>query len=316
MAYNSVLTSAPGSIMLFGEHGVLENNLALAMAIDVRINVEVTLRSDDLINIFSELGQYQTRRSNLHIEKPFEFILGALLFYQSHLQQGLDITVSSTCAHHKGFGSSAAVTVAMVAALDYLTFQETNKETIFLNARHIIQTTQGRGSGTDALASTMGKIVAYQIEPFHYQIIPQSLPIQLIYCGYKTKTAKVIQLIQEKKSQSPELIDNLFQQMNKIAYKAIEAINNRDLITLGKLMNAHQICQRDLGTSDDTIDMIIRLCKTMHINGAKISGSGLGDCVAVLGVLPTHTFPNKKLPNTEQIIINTDLKGVLVHHVE
>tara|TARA_Y100001001_G_C7996191_1_gene304710 strand:- start:188 stop:1138 length:951 start_codon:yes stop_codon:yes gene_type:complete len=313
MVCNSITVSAPGSMMLFGEHAVLESHLAIAMAIDTRLTVKIQPRKDLNIQINSSLGQHQTNLNSLSIKKPFEFILAAINHFQSQLQQGMDIFVETSFSHTKGFGSSAAITVATVAALNYLLTQSQNKEDIFLTSRTIIQHVQGRGSGTDALASTMGTIVTYQMQPLSYQVLPISLPISLIYCGYKTPTTEVIKKVNAFKQLNPKQSQQIFLDMHQISQQAVLALSKNDLKQLGKLMQAHQACQKMLGVSDLVSEKIIQHVKHYPVFGAKISGSGLGDCIAVLGNLPENSFPCASLNQTEQMTIQTAQQGVIIH---
>ena len=49
-------------------------------------------------------------------------------------------------------------------------------------------------------------------------------------------------------------------------------------------MNEHHHLQRELGVSTPLIEeLIAHLCRDTEIYGAKISGSGMGDCVIAVG---------------------------------
>src|SRR3990167_7396944 len=110
--------SAPGSLMLLGEYAVLHGKPALVCAVDKRINVILTPRRDTTITIHSELlGDYQTDLLQLKIEKPFHFVLGALKHNQAKLKRGCDIEINSAFSDKVGLGSSAAVTIATLAAI-------------------------------------------------------------------------------------------------------------------------------------------------------------------------------------------------------
>src|SRR5579864_4695671 len=111
--------SAPGSLMLLGEHAVLHGKQALVCAIDKRLTVTLTPRDDKCIQITSKLGRYSAELSEIKIEKPFQFVLGALqVFMESNeLSQGCDISIQSEFSDQMGFGSSAAVTAATLSAL-------------------------------------------------------------------------------------------------------------------------------------------------------------------------------------------------------
>jgi len=331
MAYTNIKASAPGSMMLFGEHAVLADFKAIAMAINQRIQVSISTRADNVIHINSDkFHGYITDLDNLEAVEPYQFVLQTLQFYQENLSVGLDINISSQMSPTMGFGTSAAVTVACVAALEYLLFQRHDKHLIFLNSRDIIQATQGRGSGTDALASTIGGVVSYVMSPLDYSVYEVNLPISLIYCGYKTPTTEVIKVVDDLYQRDPEKVMEIFRAMDRIcgevekvlpspALRAPspasgrgnhspslpftgEGLGERVLPHLGVLMTQHHQYQKQLSVSDDTIEKIITDCQKHPIHGAKISGSGLGDCVAVLGdVKPLNP-----------IQVRTDLQGVTI----
>ena len=99
---------APGSLMLLGEYGVLYGKHALVCAVDKRISVVLTPRADEKIILRSSLqGEYVTSLTNLEIEKPFQFVLGALKQYQSRLKRGCEIEITSEFSDKIGLGSSA-----------------------------------------------------------------------------------------------------------------------------------------------------------------------------------------------------------------
>jgi mevalonate kinase len=319
MAYNKIIVSAPASIMLLGEHAVLEGGHALAMAINQRIALSLTPRKDSLICIHSELfGSYETSLETLIIEKPFDFMLESIRHHylsepwDQQPVKGFNIEMISEISTQKGFGTSAAITVAMITALDFFKKNTVDKAAIFLKSREVIQSVQGRGSGTDVLASTMGHIVRYRMAPLAYDFTSKLLPLTLIYAGYKTPTKDVIAKVQAYRQADPQKIEDIFAQIDTITQKAITALETDDIELFGHLMSKHHDCQKALGVSDETLEKMLAICRAYPILGAKISGSGLGDCLVVLGDLPLDVFPNSQLPQTDQILISMDTDGVKI----
>lgn len=117
MAQNYYKVSAPGSVMLMGEHAVVYGHQAIVCAVDKRITVKLTPRKDSVIEINSALGNHQTSISKIKVCAPFEFILNAVLKYQKKLKTGFDCLIESEIDATTGLGSSAAVSVAFMAAL-------------------------------------------------------------------------------------------------------------------------------------------------------------------------------------------------------
>jgi len=302
----SATASAPGTLMLMGEHAVLHGHAALCAAIDQRITVRLTPRTDRMIQIHSALGHHQTPIDDLTPVRPFHFILGAL----SHLRPrtGLDLHIDAAFSADIGFGSSAAVTVATVAALHAARGEPLDRALIFSDARAVLHAVQGRGSGTDLAAATYGSIVRYRAAPLEIEPLIQPLPLSAHYVGHKTPTAEVIRLLDERWAGRESERDALFQTLNTLTLQATAAIRNGDLPALAECFTHHRACQKALGCEDPaTAELLGALDRNPDTLACKISGSGLGDCVIALGPPGLKTEKHTAYP------VHIAPKGVTVH---
>lgn len=295
-----IKTCAPGTLMLMGEHAVLYNKLAIVCAIDKQIKIALKPRADKIITIESALGFHSTALETIKIIKPFSFVLAAIKQRQTELSAGFDLSIKSEFSHLVGFGSSAAVTVATVAALNKLIANaQIDKMTIFNQARAAMLATQGAGSGADIAAAVFGGTVAYQMQPLSIEKLANNPKICAIYCGYKTPTPEVISLIAKKFDKEPLALATIFSQMNECSIAAKTAINNSNWQGLGELFVKNQKLMIELGVSDSTLNSLINIINNEpNILGAKISGAGLGDCVIGLGKIKN----NLELPHKCKII--------------
>ncbi len=272
--------------MLFGEHGVLQGKPAIVAAANTRIQVTLTPRDDGNIHIDAgELGQLTTTIDDLDAQPPFQFVIEALLFCQNLLPSGCDLRITSEFPHTVGLGSSAAVTVACIGVLNHWLELGFDKVAIYKLGLHIIQKVQGLGSGADVAASVFGGIVAYtppDIEP-----LSVDMPVSLIYCGYKTPTVDVVNTVATAAANEPDKFTQLYDDIGTGVQNAHTYLSAQDWPALGQEMDRHFRFQQQLGVSDPTLEAIIqRLAGIDGIHGAKISGSGLGDCVVACGVTP------------------------------
>ena len=103
--------------MLMGEHAVLRGQPALVCAINKRMKVELTPRADSSVFLHSALGAHETTLDELAPNESFRFVMGALHACRETLAQGFELEFRSEMSHQMGLGSSAAVTVATLAAL-------------------------------------------------------------------------------------------------------------------------------------------------------------------------------------------------------
>jgi mevalonate kinase len=111
--------------------------------------------------------------------------------------------------------------------------------------------------------------------------------IRLVYCGYKTPTPMVIEQVNQAASHETLRFKQLYEQMGTCVEATVDALSSANCPTFAQCMDQYQSLMRHLGVSDDTIETIIQLGKQQAKNdelfGAKSSGSGLGDCVLLLG---------------------------------
>lgn len=290
--------------MLFGEYAVLHGQHALVCAIDKRIHVTLTPRDDTKIILHSALGDYETTLSCLENREPFQFVLATLRSLKKYLKSGCHIHIESEFSATVGFASSAAVTVATLKALSewlHLSFQSSQ---LIKLARKIIQNVQGSGSGADAAACVLGGMVLYRMQPFIAEKFSVTYPITVVYSGFKTPTSLAIKQVEKKFASFPEIFVKLMKAINECTLQAITALNQRDWKKMGNIMNIQQGLMDALGVNTVEMDGIIQLLrKEPRLLGAKISGSGLGDCVVALGECVLH-------PSAKQIKVNMTKEGV------
>jgi mevalonate kinase len=304
-----VKASAPGSMMLLGEYAVLQGKQALVCAVDRRITVRLLPREDKKIKINSILGDYESEIATLKISAPFEFILTTLKKFTELMSLGCELTISSDFSHKIGLGSSAAVTVATLAALKTWLDQAVDSQELLSEARAIIREVQGLGSGADVAASVYGGMVAYKMQPMQAEKISQVHPITAVYSGYKTPTVKAVQQVEKFFSPQPHLYQEICEAIDNCAVQGIRAARAENWQGLGDTMNAQQILMHSLGVNTPDLNAIVlALRRHKNILGAKISGSGLGDCIIALGNAGDLNWGNNAI---ETLPVSMSLQGVV-----
>lgn len=319
MSTKEIITaSAPGTLFLMGEHAVLHGQQAIAGAVDKRITVRLESREDKVVKIHSALGEYQSALPILADDERFCFVLSAIKSYAETLPSGFILTIESEFSHKVGLGSSAAVTVAVCAVLTQWVHDAANSQQVFEAALKVMRDVQnGRGSGADLAACVYGGLVAYRVAPLRIKPL-QSVPrIKLFYAGYKIKTPDVIAHVDALSASQPDIHKQLYQLMGKVTEQAIKAVDEADWLILGSLMNTYQGLMDALGISDEVLASMIYQLREKGALGAKISGSGLGDCVIALNehndleLFNNDMFFNNKL--LENIPVNFSNRGLEIH---
>ncbi len=297
MVSEVIKASAPGKIMLLGEHAVLHGRRCLVAAVNRRIYLTVKKRPDRQLTIRSQLGEFHAEIDDLEIREPFQFVLTVVARYRNRLETGIDIEINSDFSERIGFGSSAAVTVAATAAMHVLLNESLLPENLFSESCSIVREVQGTGSGADVAASVYGGVLAYRQDPLDILELPASFPITLVYSGEKTPTVSVIAAVEANRARDPEIYSDLYDVIDHSVESAVGAIRERNLPAFGRLMNINQGIMDALGVNTQKLASIVcALRQDPGILGAKISGSGLGDCVVGLGTLKNERFPHELVP--------------------
>jgi mevalonate kinase len=273
--------------MLLGEHAVLHGRRALVAAVDRRITVTAAPRPDRRILIRSALGEYHGTLDRLPESPPFRFLLAIIRDAAARRPQGIELTIESDVSDQVGLGSSAAVAVAATATLRALEGPPLSRAALHEACLATIRKVQGAGSGSDVAASVFGGVVEYRWEPRSIRPLVGIPPIVLMYSGFKTPTPDVIRKVEEKRAADPTRYERIFDRMDESVGRAAACIERGDWAECGRIFNENHSHMRELGVSNRELDEIQALLVGQpEVHGAKISGSGMGDCVVALGT--TH----------------------------
>ena len=102
------IATAPGKVILFGEHFVVHGIQAVLGAIDKRVTVTSSRRDDEIIYIESILGKLAVPYSNSieNVDKKFRpFVHIAKKTLERHGNHGISIKIDSEIPPGVGLGS-------------------------------------------------------------------------------------------------------------------------------------------------------------------------------------------------------------------
>ncbi|MBT3295783.1 MAG: GHMP kinase [Verrucomicrobia bacterium] len=304
----TITSSAPGSLMISGEHAVLHGRHALVGAVDQRVRVTLTPRADDTIRIRSALGERRMQRTAIDASPPFTFIGAALAQHAAALPGGCDIVVEADFPHDIGLGSSAAVTVAMLAALQvWCRGGRPASDPLRQEALQVVRSVQGMGSGSDVAASVFGGVVLYRMQHGVLERFIALPEIALVYAGYKTPTPDVVRRVEAGRHADPAAFAALFERFDHATLAAASAWRTGDWSALAGALSEGQAVMVALGVCDEALAAIIaQMERAPGMHAAKISGSGLGDCVLGMGRLGPVDCTYRQIP------VALSARGVMV----
>jgi phosphomevalonate kinase len=199
---NSFQTSAPGKVIVSGEYAVLDGAPAICMAVDRRAHVSISASDDDAHSVIAPgyaqtLGRFNASHRGLEwLAGESDFPLLSAVWQElaaspvSHWSIVLDTNefIDPKAGTRFGIGSSAALTVALTAALDLALGGGRSVDRIARAAHRRLQ--NGQGSGVDIACSMRGGVIAFRRGDAPQVALqwPADLHYALLWSGVSTKT--------------------------------------------------------------------------------------------------------------------------------
>jgi mevalonate kinase len=277
-----IKASAPGKIILFGEHAVVYGEAAIATAINKRANVTLCKMDDKIVVSFKREGDENDVEAPVGAKISNPFIKTAQYCLEKlKVEGGVGIEVDSKIPMQAGLGSSAAICSAIATAV-YQRFAD-GEEIDFAKVNQAAfegeKVAHGNPSGIDNTVTTFGGSIHYKrgvVEPLEFE------PFELVVgnTGQQGNTKEMVARIKTM-IEDPKMATHLFK-ISSIVWGAKTALKHRNFFEIGRLMDKNHECLRGLGVSTQGLEEMIKAAKKAGALGAKITGGGGGGCMIAL----------------------------------
>jgi mevalonate kinase len=277
--------SAPGKIILFGEHFVVYETKAILCAINKRITVTAEKTSDDKISIKSSVGNLVSAPKrpisevDFHL-RPFYYLADKII-QKNNEKSGMEITIDSEIPLGVGLGSSSACCVAGAAAISGV-FAKNSKEEILQLAIEAEKTIFPNTSGADCTVCTYGGLIQYDKQNGHSKINSEP-DFQLVIANSKMEhsTKEVVSNVKKFKEKNEDEFSRMCNEENNLIEDVLVCLKNNDLKGIGQNMIKNQKYLETIGVSNEKLRDMIALA-TKFSFGAKLTGAGGGGCIFAL----------------------------------
>ena len=279
-----VTASAPGKLVLFGDHAVVHGYPGIVTAVDRRYQVRAR-------HVGSAKLQVRTSAGRLH-EVPFAalgetqdpgvaFVVAAVnqLNARHPLKRGLQLLTDGP-GRSLGLGSSSAITVAALAAASRLCDFDLSQDELYCMARAAVMDVQGLGSGLDVAAAVYGGTCFLErAGEIPEALSVERLPLIIGYSGSKAGTVNLVKRVAGLRSRHPDLVEPVLGAMGRISIRARSCLEEGRWRDLGALTDVNQGLLEALGVGTSQLAHLVYAARSAHAWGAKLSGAGGGDCV-------------------------------------
>lgn len=269
-----------GKTILIGEHSVVYGYNALCMPLK-ELTLTTTVKPEDagpslFTNHYHGLfSQAPADYDGLH------FLVDGLILDQ-HLPEKVSLNYEGEIPMERGLGSSAAVALGTVRAINSYYSLGMDESDIVTWANKAENITHGSASGLDVATVKSDHLVSFN-KTDGPQEITSELGAYLVISdtGELGSTKAAVSQVREQIGASAAKKSSM-DRLGDLADDAIEAWSGRDVSQLGSIFNRAQEILRDFALSTRAIDRINALALANGAVGSKLSGSGLGGVVISL----------------------------------
>ena len=279
--------SAPGKLILFGEHAVVFGEPALALAVDLRAEVYARRHAEWLAD-------------GMSLAHPrYAYVRAAL--ERAGAKDPLWVEIRSTLPEGSGLGSSAAVTVATLGAAHGIQ-GSFDPPRIAREGFEVELTVQGRASPIDTSTATAGGAILvlprkddgllWVIERngtrwfLHHRVLP-SMKFVVGFTGVGAATGPLVAAVRERVDARPEA-RAWIEEIGEITVQGLRSLQARDWATAGELMDRNHALLNALGVGHPALERLVAAARPTSY-GAKLTGAGGGGSMVALTDDPDRT---------------------------
>lgn len=279
--------SAPGKLILCGEHAVVYGRPAIALPLpDIRAYVEVVADAGNGVIIDAhDMGRCW--RVADEPNNPLSELVVAVLEYLAVAPSGLRITISAHIPIASGMGSGAAVATALTRALAAHVGRNLPPATVSAFVYASEQRYHGAPSGIDNTVIAFEQPIWFVRSPTGSPLIePIAIAAPLVLLigdtGVRSPTRLPVAEVRRCWQAEPALYNALFDQVGALAVQARANLAQGDNSTLGMLLSRNHALLQQIGVSSPALDSLVAAAQSAGALGAKLSGAGWGGVMLAL----------------------------------
>ena len=273
--------TAPGKIILFGEHAVVYGKPAIAIPVSgMRASAWSEPNENGLIINALDLNEKFDLQNT---SNQFSILAQTILSQNKQNEPNLTINLSSKLPQGSGMGSSAATATAVCRALSNhlgVDLDANQVSELVFNAEKIVH---GTPSGID------NTVVAYEMPVYFVKgKKPKTfVPGRRFYLvigdtGIEASTKKTVENVRKAWEKEPELMEGYFNEIEIVTEKGKIAIEQGKTELVGEIMNKNHELLNSIGVGHKKLEQLVDIVNKAGALGAKLTGGGGGGNMVAL----------------------------------
>jgi len=278
----AITATAPGKVILVGEHAVVYARPAIAVPV-TQVQAKASVFADlhappgevwieaPAIGLKARLTQMPPSNA---IVRLFDALAAELVIPRF---PALRLKITSTIPIAAGLGSGAAVSVACLRALSAFVGHPLSTDRISALTFEQEKIFHGTPSGIDNTVISYAQPI-YFVRDQPFELLRVALPFTLVIAdtGIKSSTASAVSGVRQRWQQHTATFEDLFDQIAEIARRTRICLENGVIQDVGPLLDENHHLLQILGVSCPELDRLAAAARQAGAWGAKLCGGGLG----------------------------------------
>lgn len=278
----AISCSAPGKVILCGEHAVVYGTPAIALPVfQVATTVKIIakpLGQPGSVSIKAPSISLDDSLASLTEKNPLRVAVELVMreIGINHLPS-CEILIYTTMPVSAGLGSSASVTVALTRAISTFLGHPFDNDLVNRIAFEIEKLHHGSPSGIDNTVITFGVPVFFQRgKPMEFPKISHPITLIIADTGIKGSTASAVAGVKQRWEADRIEYKALFDEIGQLVIKIRKDLEAGAVEEIGPALTLNHELLQQIGVSHGALDQLVTAAIQAGAWGAKLSGGGLG----------------------------------------
>ncbi|MHB8855610.1 MAG: mevalonate kinase [Bellilinea sp.] len=286
----AISATAPGKLILFGEHAVVYNHPAIAIpfnGVHAKAAVFATpIAPTGRVRIEAQAIGLDQTLDQMAVDHPFSIAIhGVMKTLGITWLPACHIRITSNIPIAAGMGSSAAVSIALSRALATFLGHPLEDSAVNAIAFQVEQQLHGTPSGVDNTVISFGRPVYFvRNQPIEFLMIREPLNLLVADSGIAAATGPMVAGVLQRFQAAPETYGAYFDQIAGLVKQARMNLESGIGENLGPLMTENHSLLQKIGVSTPELDRLVEAAVDAGALGAKLTGGGGGGNIIALVV--------------------------------
>jgi mevalonate kinase len=272
--------SAPGKIILFGEHAVVYGMPAIAIPVPSMRAVAIVEPARLGAGIhFDNLSTHQHLQIDPfgNVADPITQIVRLVMVHFGIESIDVTITLESSIPIASGLGSGAAVSAAVGRALARYLGSPLDDTALNAMVYEVEKLHHGTPSGIDNTVIVFEQPIFFQRDrPIESLSIGGELRFLIVDTGCSAPTRQVVEDVRLLYDRYSNFVLGILDEIGVLVVEAWQALGCGDALAVGALMSANHALLQSLTVSSPALDVLVSAACESGALGAKLSGGGRG----------------------------------------